>query len=778
MGLTRRAPQCPAPTFAGEVQFACNTLTQQCQCAVAIQTRTPCTSNGQCGASSQCTLASLASGTSYGTLPCGQCQTHNVYCMVDSGGWPGQCTCYLDNLMPQAVCSDASGAVTPTDASDLCGYTQDTPAVGSNWQFSIDDLAMVSCALATQAVCSTVWATSTTSVRLAVATGLQVSRRRLLWDAENATAAPHNATEYGYERHYEPINDTEIEEALRSAGWEAAAEPCRGLALSYQRGEALSVLERHAASVCAYWRRVGARAASLFNISAPDTFLVSVDDLAEALARPDILGSLVSRPWSLLYAALFHPWMRPLRAVSTVLANWAERHDWVSRWAADRADRAAAEELLDVAAGDHARDRWVFGPPNASELRARRHRPRRRARQVQTPNPAANTSRRTILSILTDIASVQQMSATVAGSGDATVSVPDQVAQAWGQGPFVWPPNYQYLSGACPLASQMAHTGKEALSVVVLYYANWNRPTPPIDRSLRAALPSANWNVSASARLPQRDSSSWPTAVFNWLFGTMLGMDQQDVATFFSGNQVWTFRWLVSQATTCDLAAVVTCSDHKRDLVASLVVLLAFYYALTAVAAPLGLSLVAYLYIRLLPLIVLWYVYGVGPSCFPMLPTCLLSDLVSIAEWTIPASLSLPPEIVVHNATLNTTTLRPCAELNFTTWADPLAFALCDADQGLCEWVASLPSGGVASVEELQVMREPARRSPAGNSHTARARRLPSGASSRCSIPRPPRVSTPAASARGPRLCSQFRPCSCSWPSHLWRSTPSRCCWS
>ena len=47
----------------------------------------------------------------------------------------------------QALCSGASGAVTVVNPTRLCGYTQDTPA-SSSWQFSISDLAIVSCAQA------------------------------------------------------------------------------------------------------------------------------------------------------------------------------------------------------------------------------------------------------------------------------------------------------------------------------------------------------------------------------------------------------------------------------------------------------------------------------------------------------------------------------------------------------------------------------------------------------------------------------------------------------
>ena len=92
---------CPAPRFEGEARYACNTLRQQCQCAVLLETYTPCTSNQQCGDTSQCMLSSLSSGVSYGTIPCGQCQTHNVYCSIQPTGYPGMCTCYTDNLMPK-----------------------------------------------------------------------------------------------------------------------------------------------------------------------------------------------------------------------------------------------------------------------------------------------------------------------------------------------------------------------------------------------------------------------------------------------------------------------------------------------------------------------------------------------------------------------------------------------------------------------------------------------------------------------------------------------------
>jgi hypothetical protein len=61
-----------------------------------------------------------------------------------------------------------------------------------------------------------------------------------------------------------------------------------------------------------------------------------------------------------------------------------------------------------------------------------------------------------------------------------------------------------------------------------------------------------------------------------------------------------------------------------------------------------------------------------------MIPTCLLDDAIAALKSLFPTKAVLPSLLV-----RNSTTLRPCSELGFDSWEDPLAFAWCDL--GFCE---------------------------------------------------------------------------------------------
>ena len=705
--------QCPTPAYAGEARYGCNTLRQQCQCAVPLDAYTPCTSNQQCAGSTQCVLASLSSSVSYGTIPCAQCVTQNVYCSIPSTGYPGQCTCYTDAALPQALCSDASGTSTRVDGNRLCGYSADSAASDSTWQFSLDQLAMVQCLRAATAICSTVWVTETTSVRLAVAIApLRTSgaRRRLLWDdGEDGGDA------YRYDGDFERFGEAEAREVLEAPGWETTGAPCAELVRRHHNGEMLGTLERHELHRCAYWRFVGRRTIQTLNLTGlarHEGFLLSSEDLASALADREALLEVVASPWLFVYSALYHPWLRPLRAAATVLANSIEQTDWLRRWLLeDEEEGGGPEELLDFVTGGGGLDaeEAVGDLMNFSqwqgEMRARRLiNPRpptakpgpERGTNAPKPGPerpanqTARRPRRALLSVISDIRLVQEFSAKIAQTGDPTVPVPQQVAQVWGAGPFAWPPQFDYQHAACPIATVFLELGTEAVSVVVLFYINFDKPLPPIDRSFRGTLPQISWNRTSAALATVVDNgrqpATWASTVFHYVTGQLLGLSRSDISNFFVGSSRWSLLWTVQSLFQCDLGAAVSCSRHKRDLLMSIVLYVVLYLVVGMVANATGFTFLTTVMFYGSYFVLLWYVYGVAPSCFPMLPTCLLADLVAAAEYAMPASISLPPELLCDNQTLgNATCLRPCAELGFGTWADTLAFSLCDTDARWCE---------------------------------------------------------------------------------------------
>ena len=69
---------------------------------------------------------------------------------------------------------------------------------------------------------------------------------------------------------------------------------------------------------------------------------------------------------------------------------------------------------------------------------------------------------------------------------------------------------------------------------------------------------------------------------------------------------------------------------------------------------------------------------GVSVRCLPMLPACLLTDLLAEAKSAAPLNVSVPPQLLARNGTA----LRPCGELGFAGWADTVGFWACD--MGLC----------------------------------------------------------------------------------------------
>ena len=43
-----------------------------------------------------------------------------------------------------------------------------------------------------------------------------------------------------------------------------------------------------------------------------------------------------------------------------------------------------------------------------------------------------------------------------------------------------------------------------------------------------------------------------------------------------------------------------------------------------------------------LPLAAMWYAYGYAPSCVPMVPTCLIEDLMVYTQLLLPAYVTVP----------------------------------------------------------------------------------------------------------------------------------------
>ena len=697
---------CPEPQLPGVNQYGCDALRKTCTCGQAQTTYDRCSANRQCSARSQCELVSALNSVSYGTIPCESCPpTAQVVCLLPSAGFPGRCSCMLDSVKGYDLCSDPTGTRTSITGSRLCAYLHDS-APPSTWVFDMEDLIMVPCQQVRVGVCSTVLSQGGRGIQMVVAeTVAQVSnrRRRLLSsDPEQVVPDPGPPTYDAYESEYELPNSEALHSLLMAPGWNTTAAPCSTLALAYQRDPAgLGLLETHVLHKCGFWRYVGRRVIARYNLSVPlaghETFLLSMDDMVYALMTPDVAVALLRSPSALGMALLYHPWLKPARAFGVLLANQMEHMHWLREIDADVHEVLFGDEPLQVQEEEEAHPPKVQRRfPPVQENRP----PKTKQQHATPPKQSAEGASRRLLSVQDSAQAVAQYSVAVIQSASAAGHIPSLGAGALGAATFSWPPRYDFSMQTCPLASSILHLAMQAASVNQLYFKNFNRPRPAIDKSLRANLPSWPWMRNISS-LPERAASkarSWASTAFHWMLD-LLAVRPADLVAFFTDDRKWSLQWIAQTTLQCDLAAVITCSRHDKDLIMSTVVFALAYVLILAVAGALGVRFLATLFLLSYPGFILWYAFGMSPSCFPMLPPCLLADVIATLESVVPAAILFPAELLCDPAgqagrALNQTCLLSCEALNFTTWADPLGFAICDTDPQTCEYLQGVGSSG------------------------------------------------------------------------------------
>ncbi len=92
--------------------------------------------------------------------------------------------------------------------------------------------------------------------------------------------------------------------------------------------------------------------------------------------------------------------------------------------------------------------------------------------------------------------------------------------------------------------------------------------------------------------------------------------------------------------------------------------------------------------------LLLWYSYGMAFTCSPMLPTCLLDDVVYTLSALFPLQITFPVELQTSPDCLGDSSkdscLLRCSEppVEFTEWRDTLAFGICYISQALCTSLA------------------------------------------------------------------------------------------
>ena len=693
---------CADDVLPGTNKYGCDSLRKTCVCGQARSQYDRCSANRQCSLTSQCELVSTLNSVSYGTIPCANCPaTARVMCLLPSSGLPGRCSCMLDSIKGFDLCSDRSGTRTTITGSRLCAYLHGSSPPAS-WVFDMEDLLMVPCQQVRVGVCSTVMQDGRT-IQMVVAESISVSpstrRRHLLVsdDAEQVVPEPGPPTYDAYESEYELTDSQALHDLLTAPGWNTTAAPCSTLAMAYQERKPLGLLETHVLHKCGFWRYVGRQVIRRYNLTIPlaghETFLLSMDDMVYALMRPDVAVALLKTPAALANAALYHPWLKPLRAFGVMVANQLEHLQWLRDIDADVHDALFGGEDKFSTESDLRPELQPIQPRFRHAERPRRSHANP-PREHDAPPPGVG---RHLLSVQESAQAVAQYSAgVIRDPSAANFGPPSVVSGAWATSDFSWPPRYSYPLAACPLATSILQIAMQAVTVNRLYFANFQRPYPPKDRSLRGNLPRWDWVGNITLAGASDGKQSLQSIAYHWLL-QVLAIQPGHVVAFFTDDRKWSLQWILQTTVQCDLAAVVTCSRHDKDLIMSTVVFAIIYAGVWAMSRALEVNFMATIFLLSYPWFILWYVFGMAPSCFPMLPPCLIADIIATLEALVPTAMLFPPELLcdsAQRAPLNQTCLRSCSDLGFASWADPLAFAICDTDTRTCEYLQELgPTG-------------------------------------------------------------------------------------
>jgi hypothetical protein len=213
------------------------------------------------------------------------------------------------------------------------------------------------------------------------------------------------------------------------------------------------------------------------------------------------------------------------------------------------------------------------------------------------------------------------------------------------------------------------------------------------------------------------DQQKWGPFIFESLLFTLhhyAPWVEDGLACFFrfSGEDEWTIGNLLRDSMVCKFDNVMFCGKQvpgknerfRRNLFVCLVISFAIWYAVGFMlscipgAGVFNVMLYSFMWI-LVPVTAIQISYGVGIACFPMIPTCMVQDLIVTVNDFLPVNITWPnalqryPGCVdkVKLATGSSTEAASQCLLScrgdpfyFTTWEHSLSWMLCSLDPDGC----------------------------------------------------------------------------------------------
>jgi hypothetical protein len=685
----------------GYSAYGCSSITKMCTCSIPTTQTTTCSSNMECSYSlSTCQLITGLDDMSYGNQPCSDC-TKDIQCLMRAGSGLGRCGCMFQSQALQK-CTQMPGQFVPmTDAGKLCGYLpnadRSSPLTAVQW----DSLSMVKCIYlkAAHIYCTQAYRDGT-AIPLAVGLSMasltpSFQSRRLLVDGQMLPEGPFEV--HSAESEY-TLPETDEGHNLLSDDWNGTAEPCSSLAHLYQQasrtghGVQLGPLDTMQLHSCAYWRLVGRRAIEHYNLTSlkgRDGFLLSADDFASALAQRWVLVELISKPQVLLFAVGHSPLFKPLYAALLTLRSMALSWGRQIRVKSHNFSFGQFEQFFSNKSDVLDSDLDFGDVPDMEDMEDMED--TEDVNYIKDIIDVSDTSDTSFNSFTSDTNIHPPKNHTVRRLLQTKTDI--KFAETWLAGPFTWPPPFfNRLNSQCNVATAILQIAHDLISVLATYYFGSFVSAPDPPKGIWDNLP----NMTCSTNMkPNPPADGVISSIFHSIWD-LLGINPGYVREFFSNHGTTNVFTISTSMLKCDFQAVTYCSKHRKDLLASIILILLLYLILYYTASAIGFSVLGSVLIMALgftPLL-LWYSYGMAFTCSPMLPTCLLDDVVYTLSSLFPLQITFPSELETSPDCLadpsKDSCLLRCSDppVLFTEWRDTFAFGVCYISQSLCRSLA------------------------------------------------------------------------------------------
>jgi len=618
------------PVASSMTRFGCDTLTKLCTCNVFPVGISACTSHQDCTLDDQDVSCRYVDSYLQPSYGNVPCtRCQKPICLITSGT-VGQCSCLLRPVSLQ-TCSTVGMAVSP-DASALCLVASDgSSQLASSNAYTVNYGTLLSapCMLLNQAQIFCMAVYTSASVATPLVVGLSILHTR-----RRSLLWDQGVT------------NGSVFLSSNSSEWDLHGEPCRSLALA--NASSLGILEKYTLGECWRWYEIGSRLVTSANMSyaVSPFFLVSWRDLLDTILNRGALVEITAKLPEITHHVLLHS--EYAQPVYLMLAYWTSmlpRELWTNQSFLDQ-----ASAMLHNASASHSR------------------------RILQFDEDGKKAARRDLLAANTVI--------------DTQVS--SQTVYEWSQGPYSWPPNFMYWNGdgSCAVASTILDVVKNGLRVTFRFYTE----SPPKPRPVEWPQLPLHFNpIDLNASLIDLSSIDGVAKTTTDLMSTVAHalVNSSQIKTFVEEAS---YMKLVDSLVLCNFTRVQTCSD-RRSLFWSVVQSVCVITLVIVAARLLQIPYIEVLLLICTVPIFLFVAYGYTPQCLPMVPSCLLRDLLEIVDWLLPASIQWPPALVTSPGCTSVQCMRSCTAdpvLGFANYNEHIAWSMCEADN---QWAINTAMG-------------------------------------------------------------------------------------